>query len=176
MLHFKRRLLRSLIQAGFTTELVPVYYKLKDYVKAEQFFRKALELNPETAMTHFNLAQLYEKLGQTNRSIQEYHAELDVAPQNVKAHFNLGRFYMKEGKIDEGIKHMQAAIEAEPEFALGHLFLAHLTKAKEFAEKGLSLNPDPEYRPLGHFVLADIYNRQGRYDLEKQELRRANQF
>jgi arylsulfatase A-like enzyme/Tfp pilus assembly protein PilF len=158
-----------------------VHYKQKDYLKAEQFFRKALELNPETAMAHFNLAQLYEKLGQMDRAIQEYRAELDVAPQNLKANFNLGRFYMNEGDIDSGIKYLQTAIEAEPEFAIGHLFLAQafvekgdLTKAKEFAEKGLSLNPDPEYRPLGHFVLADIYNRQGRYDLEQQELRRAN--
>jgi tetratricopeptide (TPR) repeat protein len=157
-----------------------VYYKQKDYTRAEQYFRKALELNPDTAMAHFNLAQLFEKRGQMDRAVEEYKAELDVAPENVKAHFNLGRYYMKEGQMDSGIQHMKSAVEAEPEFAIGHLFLAQaliekgdLIKAKEHAEKGLALNPSQEYRPLGHFVLADIYNRQGLYDLERQELQKA---
>ena len=66
---------------------------------------------------------------------------------------------------------------------MGYLFLAQALvergsetqKAIEYAEKGLSLDPGPEYRPLGHLVLADIYNRMGRRDLEMQHLRLAKQ-
>jgi len=157
-----------------------VYYKRNDYATAEQNFRKALQLNPETATAHFNLAQLYEKQGKMELAVEEYQQELVVAPKNVKAHFNLGRFYMKSGDIDSGIQQIQSAIDAEPEFAIGYLFLAQaylekndLGKAKNLAEKGLALDPGPEYRPLGHLVLADIYNRQGLYELERQEMRKA---
>ena len=157
-----------------------VYYKENNYPKAEELFRKSLELTPDINMAHFNLAQLYEAQKQISRAVDEYKAELTVAPKNLKAHFNLGRLYLKGGMADEGIHHLEESIKAEPEFAIGYLFLAQaivekgdLIKAKELAEKGLSLDPDPEYRPLGHYVLADVYNRQGRYDLEKQELRKA---
>ena len=56
------------------------------------------------------------------------------------------------------------------------LTAAELTKAKELAEKGIALDPGPDYRALGHLVLADIYNRQGLYQLEQEELRKAKQL
>ena len=157
------------------------YVQKKDPVKAEQNFRKALELNPKINMAHFNLAQLYETQGKTSEAEREYLAEIEVAPKNFKAHFNLGRLYIGDGNLNDGIQHLKSAVEIAPEFPLGYLFLAQayvekgsdLNQAIDLAKKGLLLNPDPEYKPLGHFILADIYNRQGRYDLEKQELRSA---
>jgi predicted negative regulator of RcsB-dependent stress response len=56
-----------------------------------------------------------------------------------------------------------------PDFAIGRLYLAKvlldtgdLPGAEREAKAGLSLSPDPELAPLGHYVLADVYNRQGR--------------
>jgi len=160
-----------------------VYVKKKDYAKAEELFRKCLQLNPDTNMAHFNLAELYETENDPMRAMQEYEQELKIAPKNFKAHFNLGRLLLKAGQSDSGIEQIQAAIDAEPKFAIGYLFLSQaivekggdLEKAKELAEKGLSLDPGPEYRPLGHYVLADIYNRQGRFDLEREELKKAGE-
>ena len=155
-----------------------VYIQKKNPQKAEEYFHQALEQNPKISTAHFNLAQLYESQGKKKEAEQEYLAELEVAPKNYKAQFNLGRFYVSEGDFPRGIDHLNTAVELSPEFPLGYLFLAQayvengadLDKAIELAKKGLSLKPDPEYRPLGHFILADIYNRLGRYDLEKQEL------
>jgi tetratricopeptide (TPR) repeat protein len=137
-----------------------------------------LQLNPKISSAHFNLAQLYESQGKKAEAEKEYLAELEVAPKNFKAQFNLGRFYVSEGNVNQGIEHLNSAVELNPEFPLGYLFLAQayvekgneLDKAMELAKKGIELKPDPEYKPLGHLILADIYNRLGRYDLEKQEL------
>jgi hypothetical protein len=41
------------------------------------------------------------------------------------------------------------------------------------ARTGLQLAPNSEYAPLGHYVLADIYNRQGRARDGAQELARG---
>ena len=138
-------------------------------------------MNSEINTVHFNLAQLFESQGKKSEAEQQYLEEIRVAPKNYKAHFNLGRLYIDLGKTQSGIDQLNACVEDAPDFSLGYLFLAQayvetgadLTKAQQLAEKGLSLNPDPEYRPLGHLVLADIYNRLGKHELERQQLELA---
>ena len=56
-----------------------------------------------------------------------------------------------------------------PEFGTGYLYLAKalldagdLTGAERAATRGLALKPDAAMVPLGHYVLADVYARQGR--------------
>ena len=56
-----------------------------------------------------------------------------------------------------------------PDFAIGRLYLAKalldqgdLPGAEREARAGLSGNPDRSMAPLGHYVLADVYSRQGR--------------
>ena len=56
-----------------------------------------------------------------------------------------------------------------PDFAVGRLYLAKalldtgdLAGAEREAMAGLSLSPEASLAPLGHYVLADVYNRQGR--------------
>ena len=38
----------------------------------------------------------------------------------------------------------------------------NLEEAMALARKGIELNPRSEYAPLGHYIIADIYGRQGR--------------
>jgi tetratricopeptide (TPR) repeat protein len=158
-----------------------VYLQKNQQQKAEEYLRKSLEENPKINMAHFNLAQLYETQGKKPEAEKEYLAELNVAPKNFKAHFNLGRLYVNGGKLDSGIQHLTSTVDLAPDFPLGYLFLAEayveqgsdFERAIELAKKGLQLSPDPGYRLLSHLILADIYNRMGRYDLEKQELKLA---
>lgn len=158
------------------------YLQKKENAKARELFEKALAENPEINMAHFNLAQLDESDGDLAGAEKEYQTELKIYPKNFKAHFNLGRQYMEQGRLQDGIEHLKSTVDLAPEFALGYLFLAQayvesgeeLQKAADLAEKGLSLNPDREYRPLGHLVLADIYNRMGRHDLEQKQLALAH--
>lgn len=158
-----------------------VYLKMKESDQAEASFRKALEINPKATMAHFNLAELYEAKKDFSNAEKEYKEELEVSPKNFKAQFNLGRLYLESGRENEGIEMMGNVIENAPDFALGYLFLSQamvesgsdLDRAAELAQKGGELNKDPQYAPLSHFILADIYNRQGKHDLEQQELKLA---
>ncbi len=150
--------------------------------EAEAAFRKALELNPKINMVHFNLAQIFEMRGSDAEAQQEYLKELEIAPKNYKASFNLGRSYLKSGKLSEAITYFQKTIADAPDFALGYLYLAQayleandLDKAAELANAGLSKELENTYKPLAHYILADVYNRQGRHELEQQQLRLAEQ-
>ncbi|MGB6866138.1 MAG: hypothetical protein WBE11_10645, partial [Candidatus Aminicenantaceae bacterium] len=83
---------------------------------------------------------------------------------------NLGLLYTKTKELDKSIKELESCIEKNDKFADAYVFLAKanmdsgkdLTEAAELAEKGLSLKPEKNVAILGHFVLADIYNRLGR--------------
>ena len=138
--------------------------------RAEQEILKALEMRPRLPDAHYNLGLLYEEKGDIARAIEEYKKEIEIHPAAHPAHFNLALLYGKTGRLREGVQELQRAIDADKSFARAYLFLAkaHLDLNENFAEairlakKGLELDPEAESAPLGHYVLADIYDRLGR--------------
>ena len=78
-------------------------------------------------------------------------------------------------------EHFKEAVKANPQFARGYLFLAkaYLDRNENFDEairltrKGLELEPEAESAPLGHYVLADIYNCLGRLAEYRAELEKG---
>ena len=52
----------------------------------------------------------------------------------------------------------------------------NLDEAARLAKKGLEFAPKSEMAPLGHYVLADIYNRQGRPREAAQEAERGREL
>jgi choline-sulfatase len=141
-----------------------------DVVTAERLIREALATKPTLRLAHFNLALVAEQRGDARTAEREYVEELKQHPENYKAAFNLSRLYEQVGDRDGQIEALKQSIVSNPRFAEGHFFLAkayldagaHLEDAARLASKGLELAPRSEYAPLGHYVLADIYNRQGR--------------
>ena len=152
-----------------------------DPTTAERLIREALATKPTLRLAHFNLALVAEQRGDIRTAEREYVDELKGHPENFKAAFNLSRLYEQVGDREGQVDALKQSIVSNPRFAEGHLFLAKayldagtkLDEAIKLAEKGLSLAPRSEYAPLGHYILADIYNRQGRAREGAQELARG---
>lgn len=152
-----------------------------DLVTAERLIREALAAKPTLRLAHFNLALLAEAHGDISTAEREYVEELKQHPENYKSAFNLSRLYEQVGDREGQIDALKQSIVSNPRFAEGHLFLAkayldaesHLDEAARLAQKGIELAPRSEFAPLGHYVLADIYNRQGRAREGAQELARG---
>jgi tetratricopeptide (TPR) repeat protein len=152
-----------------------------DPVAAERLIREALAAKPGLRLAHFNLALLAEQHGDVRSAEREYFEELKQHPENFKAAFNLSRLYEQVGDREGQIGALKQSITSNPRFAEGHFFLAklyldagtNLAEAASLALKGLELAPRSEYAPLGHYVLADVYNRQGRALEGAQELARG---
>ncbi len=149
-----------------------------DPTTAERLIREALATKSTLRLAHFNLALVAEQRGDIRTAEREYIDELKGHPENFKAAFNLSRLYEQVGDREGQIDALKQSIVSNPRFAEGHLFLAKayldagtkLDEAIKLAEKGLSLAPRSEYAPLGHYVLADIYNRQRRPREAAEEL------
>lgn len=152
-----------------------------DPVTAERLIREALAAKPTLRLAHFNLALLAEEHGDIRGAEREYFEELKQHPGNFKAAFNLSKLYEQVGDRAGQIGALKQSLTSNPRFAEGHFFLAkayldsgtNLDEAVRLARGGLDLAPRSEYAPLGHYVLADIFNRQGRAREGAQELARG---
>ena len=156
------------------------YIGLKDLESAEKEVRKALQMKPDLPTAYYNLALIFEERGDAAAAIEAYQQEITNAPKDYKAHFNLAKLYGRTGRPRKMREHFEKAIELKDDFAIGYLYLAkfhldagELEKARDLALKGLELGPEPSMKPLGHFILADVYNRQGRMEDAERELRAA---
>jgi arylsulfatase A-like enzyme/Tfp pilus assembly protein PilF len=153
----------------FLLKLGENYIEAKRYDEAEAALRKALGKKPKLATAWFNLGLVYEEKAQPEKAIAAYESELAQNDKAYRAAFNLAKILQKAGRLPEAVARFRKAVEIQPDFGTGQLYLAKalldagdLPGAEEWARKGLVNQPDARMKPLGHFVLADVYNRQGR--------------
>jgi tetratricopeptide (TPR) repeat protein len=156
--------------ASATNALGVIAFQRRDFATAERLVREAIATKHDVVMARHNLALLAEERGDLGTAEREYLEELKLHPDSYKAAFNLSLLYERTGQPRLRVDALKQAIEGNPAFAEGHIFLAkayldertNLDEAARLARKGLDLSPDRAVEPLGHYVLADIYNRQGR--------------
>jgi arylsulfatase A-like enzyme/tetratricopeptide (TPR) repeat protein len=141
----------------------------KKYDEAERSLKQALEKKAKLQTAWYNLGLVYEEKGRVPEAIAAYESELALNEKAYRAAFNLAKLLQKSGRLEDAIKHYRKVVEVQPDFGTGQLYLAKalldagdLPGAEEWARKGLAHQPDARVAPLGHFVLADVYNRQGR--------------
>jgi arylsulfatase A-like enzyme/Tfp pilus assembly protein PilF len=179
----KDALTRKVEEHRFLLKLAESQIEAKRYDEAEKSLRLALEKKPDLATAHFNLGLVHEEKGDVDAAIAAYEAEL---AHNAKAHraaFNLAKLLQKRGRLAEAIAQYRRVVELQPDFGTGQLYLAKalldsgdLAGAAEWAKKGLAAKPDPRMAPLGHYVLADVLNRQGRETEARREVAAAERL
>jgi len=154
---------------AFLLKLGESQIQLARHDEAEKNLREALRLKPDLAMANYDLGVLHEARGDTAKAAEAYEAELKQHPTVYQAHFNLGKILSRIGRAKDAAQHFRAAVDANPSFGAGYLYLAKalldngdLRGAETAALKGLSSDAAQDVRPLGHYVLADVYTRTGR--------------
>ena len=170
----------------FHNNLGAVYLKMNMFAEAEQEIEKALSIERSIPLlnAHFNKALLHEARGEMDLAVLEYKREQEASPFNYKPDYNLGLLYVKANDLEKAIKEFQSCLEKNDKFANAYIFLAKaymdsgrdLEEAERYAKNGLSLKPDLKSTILGHFVLADICNRLGRYQESQQHVTKAKQL
>jgi arylsulfatase A-like enzyme/Tfp pilus assembly protein PilF len=164
-------------------KLAEVRIEAERFDDAERALKTALEKKPGLALAHFDLGLAYEGQGQIDKAIESYEKELTTNPKAYRAAFNAAKLLQKVGRGPEAIAHFRKAVEIDPSFGTGQLFLAKalldtgdLAGAERWARSGLTNQPEPRMAPLGHYVLADIYERQGRAADARREVEAAKRL
>jgi arylsulfatase A-like enzyme/tetratricopeptide (TPR) repeat protein len=146
---------------AFQTKLGECYIELKRYDAAERNLLDALHSKPDEPMAHYDLGLIHEARGEPAKAIVEYETEIARNPKTYRAHF--------AGRPADAVRQFEQTVDANPDFGSAFLYLAKarldlgdLAGAEAAATRGMTLKPDADIAPLGHYVLADVYSRRGR--------------
>ncbi len=176
-------LARKVDEHRFWLKLGESQIEAKQFDEALKSLRLALAKKPGLDTANFNLGLVYEGRGETGLAIAAYETELATNAKAHRAAFNLAKLLEGQGRLPEAVARFRQAVELQPDFGTGQLYLAKallnsgdLAGAEEWARKGLGSRPDPKIAPLGHFVLADVFNRQGRTAEAQREVAAAQQL
>ena len=155
----------------------------KRFDEAERTLKEALAKKPGLALAHFNLGLVYEGQGRNDQAIESYEAELSANPKAYRAAFNAAKLLQRSGRTNEAVAHFRKVVEIEPMFGTGQLYLAKalldagdLAGAEQWARAGLKNKPEPRMAPLGHYVLADVYEQRGNAAEARREVEMANRL
>src|ERR1700681_794186 len=85
-------------------------------------FKKAIELDPESAHAHDNLATVYSEKKLYREALDEYLTALRLEPESATAHYNLACFLAAHGQ-DMAVEQYKEAIELDPDYPDAHLNL-----------------------------------------------------
>ena len=134
---------------------------------AEALLRQALELAPQLAEAHANLAWLLERRGSVDDALHHYELATELQPDNAHIHLNFGALLaqLKFLSAAEAVYHRALLLDASLPGIWSNLgaLLAQMGRDEE-AEANLrtALQLDPAHAGA-HFNLACLLLRKGRY-------------
>jgi tetratricopeptide (TPR) repeat protein len=110
-------------------------------------YQKALELNPNIAVSHTNLGNLYFKMEMHDKAIDEHKKAIEIKPDFAEAYNNLGYVYFEQRKYGIAVNEFKKAIELKPGY-----ISAHNNLGKTYINVGLRDKAKEEYEIVKSLV------------------------
>lgn len=167
----RRNLIRSLMERG--DDLV----RRREPGKAAALFRRASQLNPDSADAHARLASALAAVKRHDEAIVYYRRALELKPDFAEAHLNLGASLQAQKNYAQAEEHYQHALRLKPGFPEAYCNLGSLCSAREryadallHYEQALRRKPDfaGAYTNRGNALW-----RMGRYEEALESYRQA---
>jgi arylsulfatase A-like enzyme/Flp pilus assembly protein TadD len=153
------------------------YYRLKDFPRATDRFKSALELDPKFALATYYLGLAQTQTGDVNGAMASFQRALELDPTNFTAAFNLGTLELKQNHVQDGLRHFEQAARINPNYAqafeaLGelYLYLQRNDEAVRALEHAVAVAPD---FAKAHYHLGRAYQAVGRTADAQSEFARA---
>jgi len=107
------------------------YFKRDNMQKAENFFKKAIELKPMYAKAYNNLANVEAKRGNFDIAIQYNLQALTIDPYYPESYYNLALIYKKRKDFINEIAYLDKAVQADPKY-----YQAYFTRGLSYYNAG----------------------------------------
>ena len=118
--------------------------------EAEASYKKAIELCPEVAEYHNNLANLHYEMGLLTEAETNFRRALEIKPDYAAAKGNLGNLLRDLGHLEEAESLLRDAVKANPDSAMLHGSLGgvlndqgRLDEAESVLRQAIGI--DPQY-------------------------------
>ena len=130
--------------------------------------RRSIELKPDFAEGHYQLALACKRQGRTDEAVESYRKALALDDRISGAHNDLADILQVEGRLDEAVSHYRHAIRSSPDYAAAYSSLAcalvrqnRLDDAAALFSKALQLQPD---LADAHLNLGSLHSLRGARD------------
>jgi tetratricopeptide (TPR) repeat protein len=147
---------------------------------AEEYGRKAVELDPKLPLAHQMLGELYLYQSKFREAVAQFEQELAINPGNPVAYYKLADAYSRIQKFDEAEKLLQRSIWLDatstgPYVLLGKVLLkkGETQLAIRALQRAVSMDPNNN---IPHHLLGQAYRDLGRTDDAERELKLAEQL
>jgi serine/threonine protein kinase/Tfp pilus assembly protein PilF len=171
----------SLAEAHTSLALVREYYDW-DWSGAENEFKRAMELNPNSATAHHWYGDYLGKMGRFQEAAREVKRAQELDPLNLIISTTVGWQLALTGQSDQAIEQLRKALDMDPNFAPARRTLEAVylqrgmyKEAVEEQQRALTLAGNPELAAaLGKDYAASGYRgvlqnwREGRKELAKR--------
>lgn len=148
-----------------------------DLYQAEEFYRKAIELDANNAVAYNNLGSTLFNLKRYEEAEKLCRKAIEIDPNYALPYNNLGNVLNDLKRYDEAEAAYRKAIKSAPNYAKVHNNLGHmLNESKRYREAEIPLRNaieiDPDYA-LAYINLGRTLSELKRYDEAETILRRA---
>ena len=100
--------------------------RAKSWDDAITNYRKALELEPNDADTHYHLAWALKYKGETREALKEFQSALKLRPKWADAHYGLASVWFELQDRDEAVKELRTTETLDPANPGAHRLLARI--------------------------------------------------
>src|SRR6266567_464740 len=100
--------------------------------EAENQFKRALELDPNSADSHWFYATFLSSTGRSSESLNEIRRARELDPLNLIIGAGEGQLLIHGARADEALASLQKTTELDPNF-----WFAHMLASDAYAEKGM---------------------------------------
>jgi tetratricopeptide (TPR) repeat protein len=116
-----------------------------DFPGAQKEFLKAIELNPNFAIAHFQYSNSYlAPMGQMAEAIAENKKAVQLDPFSLPINMFMGMTYMFAGDYENSRAEFQHAIAMDPNYPVNHIYFSFLLKITGRYEEGIVENEKGE--------------------------------
>ena len=91
------------------------YSTLSNFHEAIQTYKKAIHINPENSITHFNLGVALQDSGQLTDALRNYQVAVRKNPQYFEALFNIGLIFEKMELMPSAVSYYKKALALNPD-------------------------------------------------------------
>ncbi|MBU1318666.1 MAG: tetratricopeptide repeat protein [candidate division Zixibacteria bacterium] len=133
------------------------YFRLEQFAKAEQCYRRALAIAPEMAHANRNLGVSLAKSGRTGEAAEVLSSFLELAPDDFAVAHLLGDIMFEKGEFDSALKMYELCVTLAPSSFVVITKLADIYSKQGFIDsarlgyhQALQINPnyDPARKSL----------------------------
>jgi tetratricopeptide (TPR) repeat protein len=140
---------------------------MKNYDGAVVEYKKAIEMAPLRAGSHYRLGNIYWLLGEWDAAIEQFKAELINDPINCNAQAQIANILITQRmNFDEGLANVDTALAACPDLTQARIdrgrALLKLNRNEEAAHALEAVERSSPDDPSVHFFLAQAYRTLGR--------------